>query len=46
MKKVLKILEFDKILERMQEYTESEQVKKRIYKIEPYPDIESARKAQ
>lgn len=46
MKKVLKILEFDKILEKMQEYTESEQVKKRIYKLEPSEDIETARAAQ
>ena len=46
MKKVLKILEFDKILERMQEYTESESVKKRIYKLEPFSDIEKARAAQ
>ena len=46
MKKVLKILEFDKILERMQEYTESESVKKRIYKLEPFSDIKKARAAQ
>ena len=46
MKKVLKILEFDKILERMQEYTESESVKKRIYKLEPFSDIEKARASQ
>ena len=46
MKKDLKILEFDKILERMQEYTESESVKKRIYKLEPFSDIEKARAAQ
>ena len=46
MKKVLKILEFDKILERMQEYTESAAVKKKIYRLEPYSDIESARAAQ
>ncbi len=46
MKKVLKILEFDKILDRMQEYTESESVKKRIYKIEPLSDMEAAKRAQ
>lgn len=46
MKKVLKILEFDKILEKMQEYTESELVKKRIYKLEPFENIEAARSAQ
>lgn len=46
MKKVLKILEFDKILERMQGYTESEPVKKRIYRLEPYSTIEEVRAAQ
>ena len=46
MKKVLKILEFDKILERMQEYTDSEAVKRRIFRLEPHADIESARAAQ
>ena len=46
MKKVLKILEFDKILERMQGYTESEPVKKRISKLEPFSDMEKAKEAQ
>lgn len=46
MKKVLKILEFDKILEKMQGYTESEQVKKRIFRLEPYSDINDVAKAQ
>ena len=46
MRKVLKILEFDKILDKMQEYTESEQVKKRIYKLEPLSDIDEAEKLQ
>ena len=46
MKKVLKILEFDKILERMQGYTESEPVKKRIMKLEPFSDMEKAKEAQ
>ena len=46
MKKVLKILEFDKILERMQSYTESESVKKKIYKLEPYTTVEEAKAAQ
>lgn len=46
MKKVLKILEFDKILEKLQDYTESEPVKKRISKLEPFSDIEKARIAQ
>ena len=40
MKKVLKILEFDKILEHLASYTDSESVKKRIYKLEPLSDIE------
>ena len=46
MKKVLKILEFDKILEKLQDYTESEPVKKRISKLEPFSDVEKARAAQ
>ncbi len=46
LKRVLKILEFDKILERLQTYTESEQVKKRIYRLEPFSDPEDAREAQ
>lgn len=46
MKKVLKILEFDKILEKMQDYTQSEAVKKRIMKLEPYEDMDSVRRAQ
>lgn len=46
MKKVLKILEFDKILEKLQEYTDSELVKKRIYKLEPLEDIEEVKNAQ
>ena len=46
MKNVLKILEFDKILEKLQDYTESEPVKKRISKLEPFSDIEKARVAQ
>ena len=46
MKKVLKILEFDKILERMQGYTNSEPVKKRIYRLEPYTTVAEARAAQ
>lgn len=46
MKKVLKILEFDKILDKMQGYTESEPVKKRIMKLEPFSDIEKAKEAQ
>ena len=46
MKKVLKILEFDKILEKLQGYTESEPVKKRISKLEPFFDLEKVRVAQ
>lgn len=46
MKKVLKILEFDKILERLQEYSQSESVKKRIMKLEPYTDMDSVCRAQ
>ncbi len=46
MKKVLKILEFDKILEKMQDYTQSEVVKKRIMKLEPYEDMDSVCRAQ
>lgn len=46
MKKVLKILEFDKILERMQGYTQSEPVKKRIYRLEPYTTVKEAMAAQ
>lgn len=46
MKKGLKILEFDKILEKLSSYTDSEQVKKRIFRLEPYTDVDSARKAQ
>lgn len=46
MKKVLKILEFDKILERLQSYTQSEPVKKRIYRLEPYTTVKEAAAAQ
>lgn len=46
MKKVLKILEFDKILERLASYTDSSTVKKKIYRLEPYSDINDAKSAQ
>lgn len=46
MKKVLKILEFDKILERLQGYTESETVKKRIFRLEPFSEKNDAERAQ
>lgn len=41
-----KTLEFDKILNKMAGFTESEKVKERILKLEPYPDISEAREAQ
>ncbi len=46
LKKVLKILEFDKILDRLAGYTQSEQVRRRIYKLEPYRDVKTASAAQ
>lgn len=46
MKKVLTILEFDKILERLQGYTESEAVKKRIHKLEPYTEMDKVAEVQ
>ena len=45
-KKAFKTLEFDKILEQLASYTESETVKKRIAQIEPYAEISEARSAQ
>jgi DNA mismatch repair protein MutS2 len=44
--KAFKVLEFDKILERLASYTESADVKKRISEIAPYTDINDARAAQ
>ncbi len=44
--KVLKTLEFDKILARLSEYTESVAVKKRIEELEPYPTLALAKDAQ
>ena len=46
MKKAFRVLEFDKILNKLSEYTTSESVKKFIGKIEPFSDIEKARHAQ
>ena len=46
MKKVLKILVFDKILEKMQEYKQSEYVKKRILRLEPFKSMDDVRQAQ
>lgn len=44
--KALKTLEFDKILERLASYTESEDVKKRILSLVPYTELEDAKNAQ
>ena len=44
--KTFKILEFDKILERLSSYTESEAVKKRISELEPFVNIADAKNAQ
>lgn len=44
--KSAKILEFDKILNIMSEFTQNEIVKKRILSLEPTADIEEARKLQ
>ena len=45
-KKAYKTLEFDKILDRLSSYTESETVKEEICGLSPYTDIESAQSAQ
>ncbi len=44
--KTYKILEFDKILERLSAYTESDFVKKKIETIMPYTNIDEAKRAQ
>lgn len=44
--KAFRVLEFDKILERLSEYTDSEDVKKRILTLTPCEDIEKAREVQ
>ena len=44
--KSFKILEFDKILEKLSSYTESESVKKQITELEPYTSVLKAREAQ
>lgn len=44
--KALKVLEFDKILERLSSYTESADVKKRIKELIPYTELEDAKNAQ
>ncbi len=44
--KAFKVLEFDKILERLAAYTESADVKKRIGEIVPYTEIEDAKAVQ
>ncbi len=45
-KSAFKTLEFDKILEKMSGFTESETVKAKILALEPYPDLSEAREAQ
>lgn len=44
--KAFKTLEFNKILERLASYTDSENVKKRILEIVPFTTLEDAKKAQ
>lgn len=44
--KTLKTLEFDKILEQLSAYTDSEDVQRRIVELKPYTKIEDAKKAQ
>ncbi len=44
--KAFKILEFDKILERLMSYTDSSDVKKRILDLKPYKEINDAKNAQ
>ncbi|MGN0149615.1 MAG: endonuclease MutS2 [Clostridia bacterium] len=46
MEKPLKVLEFNKILDRLASYTESETVKKRIIEIKPFTELEDAKNAQ
>ncbi len=41
-----KTLEFDKILDRLAAFTESETVKKRIYSLKPVPELSEARRLQ
>lgn len=45
MKKALKTLEFDRVLDKLSEYTSAEEVKQFIRKIEPFSDLEKARAA-
>ncbi len=44
--KAFKVLEFDKILDRLSSYTDSEDVKKRIMDLRPYTEIGEAQAAQ
>ena len=44
-RKSFKILEFDKILEKLSSYTESESVKKRIIELEPFTNVAAAKEA-
>ena len=46
MEKSFKVLEFDKILEKLSEYTSSEAVKDRILHLEPFKNIDEAKNAQ
>ncbi len=45
-RKSFKILEFDKILEKLSSYTESESVKKCIIELEPFTNVAAAKEAQ
>ena len=44
--KAFKVLEFDKILERLSSYTDNDAVKKRIQEIVPFTELDEAKKAQ
>ncbi|MDD6483293.1 MAG: endonuclease MutS2 [Clostridiales bacterium] len=46
MDKAYKVLEYNKILERLAGYTQSPDVKNRILELEPYKELEQARAAQ
>ena len=46
MNKSFKTLEFNKILEKLAQYTDSEAVKKRILDIKPYKTLDEAKAAQ
>jgi DNA mismatch repair protein MutS2 len=46
MEKAFKVLEFNKILDRLASYTESETVKKKIEEITPFTNLDDAKNAQ